>query len=63
MAFDGNLVGHGTAGTKNGGFHTKEASSKIFEFVDTGIFSKNVIPQRGILHEIQHGRGRTGNCV
>jgi len=63
MAFNGNLIGHGTAGTKESGFHSKKCGGKMFQLIDGGIFSKNIVPKRGIIHGVEHPGGWSGYGV
>lgn len=63
MAFNGNLIGHGATGTKNGCLHPEKCSGKIFQLINGGIFSKNIVPNWGIIHGVEHPWGWSGYGV
>jgi hypothetical protein len=63
MAFNGNLVGHGAAGAKNGCFHAKHAGTFGFQRVYAGVFAKNIIAYSSFHHSLQHARGWLGNSI
>jgi hypothetical protein len=58
-----NLVGHGPAGTKNGGFHSKHLRNMRFQFVYRKIFAKDVVSHLCCKHGIEHGLCGLGEGV
>jgi hypothetical protein len=63
VAFDGDLIGHSATGAKYSSLHSKHIGRHSFQLIDGWIFPKNIIPNRGLHHEIQHGCGRAGYRV
>ena len=50
MAFDGDLVGHGARGAKQPAFKSEIGSRFRFEFIDGGVFAKDIIPDRSLVN-------------
>src|SRR6185437_6369875 len=63
MTFNGDLIGHGTAGTIQRGLHSEKPGGHGFQGVNGWVLAENIIAYLGGHHGFEHSRCRTGHRI